>query len=161
MKNWFTWFLAAGLGAGVSHAGEPVPTAAPAAAIRVAASGGVAPAPGAKQEEPPPEIEGMEISRGSKGFLGVQIVDGRFRLSFYDPEKKPTTPDVMRAALRWNPSYKVGMERVVLNPGAENTLTSDRFIRPPHNFKLFIVLVNDASAGEEPVGESYTIDFRQ
>ncbi|MDO8540137.1 MAG: hypothetical protein Q7S40_06800 [Opitutaceae bacterium] len=131
-----------------------------AAAPGKSAPGKAAPKADAKKDEPG-KIEGLEVSRGDKGFLGVQVVDGRFKLNFYDMKKKPAKPDVVRAVLRWDPKYKVGMERVVLNPGAENSLTAERFIRPPYNFKLFITLLKDAAGGEDPVGESYTIDFRQ
>lgn len=115
-----------------------------------------------KKEEPPAKIEGIEIARGGeKGFLGVQVVEGKFRLNFYDAQKKPVAPDVLRAALRWDPKYKLGQERVVLTAGPENALGAERFIRPPYNFKLFIVLLKDGGEGESPANEVYTIDFRQ
>ncbi len=114
-----------------------------------------------KKEEPPPKMEGQEVSRGESGFMGVEIKDGRFVIHFYDKEKKPMTPDVARIALRWDPKYKLGMERVVLGPGPENTMTSERFIRPPYNFKLFIVLVKGGADEADAAGETYTIDFRQ
>lgn len=131
------------------------------AAGKTAPGGKAAPSAEKKKEEPA-KIEGMEILRGTKGFLGVQVAEGRFKINFYDAKKKPTKPDVARAALRWDPKYKVGMERVVLTPTGENALSSERFIRPPYNFKLFITLLKDASGdGEDPVGESYTVDFKQ
>lgn len=114
------------------------------------------------KKEAPAKIEGMEVARGAKGFLGVQVVDGRFKINFYDEKKKPMKPDVARAALRWDPKYKVGVERVVLTPTGENALSSERFIRPPYNFKLFVTLIKEAADGaEDPAGETYTIDFKQ
>jgi hypothetical protein len=114
-----------------------------------------------KKEEPPAKIEGIEIARGEKGFLGIEIVNATFKLSFYDTKKKPIAPDVARATLRWDPKYKVGEERVVLNP-AEKSLSSPRNIRPPYNFKLFITLFKEPTEGADPVAvENYTIDFRQ
>jgi hypothetical protein len=40
------------------------------------------------------------------------------------------------------------------------TLTSDKYVRAPYNFKLFITLLKDG-AEEAGAGESFTIDFRQ
>ena len=133
-------------------------------------TGKAAPAPGtakatdkskAKKEEPPAKIEGMEVARGGdKGFLGVQIVNATFKINFYDAKKKPVEPDVARAVLRWDPKYKVGEERVVLNP-AEKSLTSPRNIRPPYLFKLFITFFKVPAEGADAVAvENYVIDFR-
>ena len=114
-----------------------------------------------KKEEPPPKIEGMEIPRGS-GFLGLQIVNGVFKLSFYDAKKKPIPPDVARVVLRWDAKYKVGKERVVLAPGGGvNSMTAEKIVRPPYLFKLFMTLLKEASEGDDPVGETIVVDFRQ
>lgn len=119
------------------------------------------PAKAAKKEEPPPKIEGMEIPRGDRGFLGLEVVNSVFKLSFYDAKRKPVPPDVVRAVLRWDPKNKVGKERVVLSPGGKNTMTSEKVVRPPYNFKLFITLLKEASEGDDPVGETHVVDFRQ
>lgn len=112
-----------------------------------------------KKEEPPPKIEGITIPRG-KNFLGIQIVNGTFKLSFYDEKKKPMPADVPRAVLRWDPKYKVGKERLLLGLGEDGkSLTSPKNIRPPYNFKLYITLLKDASEAEDPVGETFVIDF--
>jgi hypothetical protein len=125
------------------------------------ATGGATKA-GGKQEEKAAKIEGVEIARGEKGFLGIQIVDSTFKLSFYDEKKKPVAPDVDRAALRWDPKYKVGEERVVLTPGDDGkSLSSPKNIRPPYNFKLFVTLVKEATEGQSPSSETHVIDFRQ
>jgi hypothetical protein len=111
----------------------------------------------AKKDEPPPKIEGMEIPRGAKGFLGLQIVDGNFKLSFFDPKKKAIAPDVVRAVLRWTPNYKPGTEIYVLAPSGK-ALTAAKTVRPPYAFKLFMSLFVDGN--DEPV-ESYVLDFKQ
>lgn len=112
-----------------------------------------------KKEEP--KIKGVVVPRGERGFLGVEMVEGTFKIAFYDAKKKPVEPDVTRAALRWDPKYKVGQERLVLNLDADGkSLSSPRIIRPPYNFKLFITLIKEATAKEEPVGETHVIDFR-
>ncbi|MEX2045153.1 MAG: hypothetical protein WD941_07355 [Opitutus sp.] len=143
----------------VLSAGTVAVQTAPAAAPAAAAAGKAA--PGKKKEEPPPKMEGQEVSRGDRGFMGVEIKEGKFVIHFYDKEKKPMKPDVARIALRWDPRYKLGMERLVLNPGPENTMTSPRYIRPPYHFKLFVVLLQDAAEGEDAAGETHVIDLRQ
>jgi hypothetical protein len=117
----------------------------------------------AKKKEEPGKIEGVEISRGAKGFMGIRVVDGVFRLTFYDAKKKPRAPDVARAMLRWPVNYKGGDERTVLNPGGDaNSLTSAKVVRPPLTFKLYITLL--AAEGSEEAGtgsETFVVDFRQ
>jgi hypothetical protein len=116
-----------------------------------------------KKEEPPAKIEGMEIARGEAGFLGLQIADTTFKLSFYDAKKKPIAADVTRAVLRWNPKYQKNDERVVLERSDDGkSLTSPRTIRPPHNFKLYITLFKEPAPGTEAVAaENYVVDFAQ
>ncbi|MBL9201829.1 MAG: hypothetical protein JNL39_15065 [Opitutaceae bacterium] len=111
----------------------------------------------------PAKIEGMEVARRGGGYLGVAMVGGTFKISFYDAKKKPVTADVARAVLRWDPKYKVGSERVVLNRTEDGkALASPRNIRPPYLFKLYITLLKDAAEGEvaEGAGETHVIDFR-
>lgn len=113
----------------------------------------------AKKAEP--KIEGMEVSRGELGYMGVAIAGGQFRLTFYDQKKAPMKADVHRALLRWDPKYKQGQERVVLNlTEDQKALTAPKAIRPPYNFKLFITLMKKNEAGEDKAVETHTIDFR-
>jgi hypothetical protein len=123
-----------------------------------------APAPKSPPATKENKIEGVEVARAGRGFLGVQIVNSTFKISFYDAKKKPVAPDVTRAVLRWDPKYKVGKERVVLNLSEDGkSLTSAKNIRPPYLFKLYITLLKDASdapEAAEPVGETHVIDFR-
>lgn len=136
---------------------KPATKAAPTAGAKAADS-----AAKAKKEEPPPKIEGMEISRGpEKGYLGVEIKNACFVIHFYDAKKKAVAPDVTSALLRWDPKNKIGSERLVLMP-AETSLTSPRNIQPPYNFKLFISFLKPPAEGADPVvSETYTVDFRQ
>ena len=131
--------------------------AAPGAAAKGATAKGAADKAG-KKEEPPPKIEGMEIARGAKGFLGLQIVDGNFKLSFFDPKKKAIASDVVRAVLRWTPNYKPGTEIYILGPGDGKSLTVAKTVRPPYTIKLFMSLFVEGN--DEPV-ESYVLDFKQ
>lgn len=116
----------------------------------------------AKKAEPA-KIEGIEVSRGAAGFMGVQMVGSTFKISFYDAKRKPIAADVARALLRWDPKNKVGSERVVLNRAEDGmSLTSPKNIRPPYLFKLYITLLKTAGEGEaaEAAGETHVIDFR-
>lgn len=115
----------------------------------------------AKQEEiakeAEPVIPGVVAERKNGGFIGVEIADGGFKLSFYDAKKKQIPCDVARATARWNPINKKGDERRVLNPSGDGkTLTCVR-VQPPYNFKLFITLLSeDGEAVESFPG----LDFR-
>jgi hypothetical protein len=114
-----------------------------------------------KKEEEMGKTEGMEIARAGGGFLGVRVVDGLWRVTFYNAKRKPTPPDVARIALRWDAKYKVGEERVVLNPGPDaNSMTHPKVVRPPLTFKLFITLLASSPDGTDAASENYTIDFR-
>ena len=107
-----------------------------------------------KKEDEIGKIEGMEIPRGN-GFMGLQIVNGTFKLSFYDAKKKPVVPEVTRAALRWQPNYQKLPERVILAV-ADKALVSEKTVRPPYAFKLSITLFK----GESDEGaENLTVDF--
>lgn len=155
----------------------PVPAAAekdsvaPRAKIVLPGSSGSAPANTAAEKSAPKKAEpsgkeerkinGIAVPRSSGGFLGVEIVNATFRISFYDAKKVPIAPDAVRAILRWDPKYKIGKEQVVLNPGDDGkSLSSPKSIRPPYLFKLYITLVKDAAGTEESTGETYVIDFR-
>jgi hypothetical protein len=112
-----------------------------------------------KKEEP--KIEGIVVSRGERGFMGVELVGGAFKITFYDTKKKPVEPDVLRAALRWDAKYKVGQERLILNPtGDGKSLSNPKTIRGPYNFKLFITLIKEPTEKEDPTGETHVIDFK-
>lgn len=113
------------------------------------------------KKAPEPKIEGMEVPRGELGYLGVAIVGGQFKITFYDKKKAPVVADVHRALLRWDPKYKQGQERVVLNLTEDGkALTAPKAIRPPYIFKLFITLMKKSETGEDKATETYTIDFR-
>jgi hypothetical protein len=108
-----------------------------------------------KKEEPPPKIDGIEIARGT-GFMGIQLVGGTFRLSFYDAKKKPIAPDVTRANLRWKVRYQSLPEQTVLNRDG-NALTSAKLVKPPYTFSLSITLIK--GEGDAAPTEDFTVDF--
>lgn len=130
---------------------DPAPVARPAAEVKPAAK----PAP-KKKAEPMGKIDGIEIARPSGAFLGLQLVNSNFVLSFYDAQKHRTTADVARATLRWAVKYQPQDERAVLNPSADGqSLTSAKTIRPPHSFKVFLALFVE---GNDSAVESYSVD---
>lgn len=120
---------------------------------------GIFPA-GAAEEEGEPVIAGIAIPRKTgDGFLGIQIVNSNFKLTFYDKDKKPVRADFGRALLRWDVTYKNVQERLILATEGDGTyLASSRVIRPPYNFQLFITLIGE---GKNQESETYVIRFRQ
>ena len=111
----------------------------------------------AKKADEMGKIPGVEIPRGA-GYLGIELVGGTFKLSFYDAKKTPTPPDATRANLRWSPKTQSLPERAVLNLDG-NALTSPKVIKPPYNFTLFITLVK--GEGDDAPTENFTVDFHQ
>ncbi len=110
----------------------------------------------AKAEEP--KIEGTVLNRPDGTFLGLTLQEGKFKLSFYDKEKKPMPVNVLRAAARWPNPHGPGQNRTVLNPAGDGTyLLGSLFVRGSHSFRLTIVLI--AQEGGE-AAETYTVDFR-
>lgn len=109
----------------------------------------------AKEER---EVAGVAIARPGGGFLGLEIVNNNYVLSFYTADKEKTAPDVTRATMRWPVKYQPTDERTVLNPGSDGTsLTSPKVVRPPHNFRVFIALFVE---GNESAVETYSVDVR-
>lgn len=109
-------------------------------------------------EKASPAIEGVSIARPGGNYLGLQIVNNNFVLSFYDAQKMKTAPDVARASVRWAVKYQPQDERAVLNPGGDGTsLTSTKNVRPPHDFKVFIGLFVD---GSDAAVETYSVDVK-
>ncbi len=112
-----------------------------------------------KEEEKEGKITGQAIARANGTFLGLEVVGGNFKLSFYDKKKKPMAVDMDRANFRWVITGKADNERAVLTPGGDGkSMTAGKFVKPPYNFKLFITLVK--GEGENTQTESHTVDFR-
>lgn len=118
------------------------------------------------KKEEAPKIAGIVIARANGKFLGLTLEGGSFKLSFYDKDHKATPADFPRALARWNPNYKQGSERMILNLSSDGkSLVGLRPVRPPYAFKLYLTLLTAApasedSAGSEQAGESYVVDFR-
>lgn len=117
-----------------------------------------------KEKEKELKIEGIVINRANGTYLGLKLEGGTYKLSFYDAKKKPVAPDVLRAAARWNPNYKLGSERMILNAGSDGkSLVGSKPVRPPYAFKLYLTLLKGDAQGDgegEQAVETFVIDFR-
>ncbi len=114
---------------------------------------------GGVADEKPAEIPGITIEReNSDGYLGLELVDYNYKLTFYGPDKKPQDADYQRALLRWSPKNTSGQERYMLTLGSDGkSLVSPRYVRPPYNYRLIITLISDDSETES---ETHVLWFR-
>jgi hypothetical protein len=111
------------------------------------------------KKEPEPKIPGITIPRANGTFLGLEVVGGNFKLSFYDAKKKPAAPDVTRATARWpNPRSVTGPNRAVLNPSG-NALVGNKVVLPPFTFSVHLVLLQGEGEAAAAV-ENYDVPYR-
>lgn len=92
------------------------------------------------------------------GWMSLAVEKGVFHLRFYDAARELLPAPAIRATARWNPPLKTGFSRAVLLPAdSGRVLVGNTFVRPPHNFRVFLTLIgtNDQVLG------SYTIDFQK
>ncbi|GEM_PF-1370387 len=100
---------------------------------------------GGTEDEEEYEVVGLEMQRADGRFLGLAIEGNAFVLRFYDEEKKPETPDAIRAMARWNSPQKAGQQRTVLT-GAGEFLRSPPIVRPPYSFVAYLTLIGPDDA---------------
>lgn len=111
-----------------------------------------------KKKEELPKIPGTVINRPNGTFLGLEVVGGNFKLTFYDNKHKPMAVDVTRATARWPNPRAPGDNRTVLN-GSGTALVGAKPVIPPYTFNVFITLL--VGVGEEAKAvENYTVAFR-
>lgn len=107
--------------------------------------------------EPEGTISGTAIARANGGWLGLEMRDHTFRLTFYDANKKPVPADATSAVLRWPVRYQPNDERTLLTPTDDpSVLASSYWVKGPLAFKLHITLLTEAKS-DSP--ESYVIDY--
>ena len=95
-----------------------------------------------KKKEAELKIPGIVLTRANGTLLGLEVVGGRFKLSFYTAKKKPMAVDVTRATARW-PNLKsatTGDYRTVLNVNG-TALIGERPVVPPFNFNVYLNLI--------------------
>jgi hypothetical protein len=113
------------------------------------------------------KIAGTAVPRGDGGFLGIELTDGNFVVTFYNQKKKPVPADVASVVMWWPVQYQTNNERVELTPSDNPAkMSSPKVIRPPYTMKLHLTLLSDPSSGEThtygaaaPAPESYVVDF--
>ena len=124
-----------------------------------AAPGTAAKTPAKKDEKKEPErkIPGVNIARANGTFLGLEVVGGNFKLSFYDKKKKPMAVDVTRATAKWPNPRAPGDNRTVLN-GSGTALFGAKPVVPPFNFTVYITLLQGEGETAKAV-ESFVVPF--
>jgi hypothetical protein len=103
-------------------------------------------------------IPGMTIQRANGTFLGLQVVDAKFKISFYDQKKKPMAPDVTGGLARWPNPRGTGDNRSPLNLSG-NSLLSARPALPPYPYNVFLTLLKGTGETAAPP-ETFTVMFR-
>ena len=111
-----------------------------------------------KKPAPEPKIPGQTIARPNGTLLGLEVVGGNFKLSFYDQKKKPMAIDVTRATARWPNDRGRGDLRAVLNPSGK-ALVGSKPVKPPYNFTVYLTLLR-GEGDEAKAVENYVIAFR-
>jgi len=110
------------------------------------------------KEAPLPAIPGTVIIRANGTKLGLEVVGGNFKLSFYDKKHKLMPVDVTRAAARWPNPRSPGDNRTILN-GSGTALIGAKPVLPPYVFNVYLTLLQ--GEGDQAVAvESYTVQFR-
>jgi hypothetical protein len=141
---------------GLMHAQSP----APASAAKPAAPGAAVKSPAKKEvkKEEESKIPGTTIARANGKFLGLEVVGGQFKLSFYDAKKKPAAVDVTRASARWPNPRGPGDYRTVLNPSGK-ALVGSKPVTPPYTFNVYLTLLQ-GEGDEAKAVENYVVPLR-
>jgi hypothetical protein len=103
-------------------------------------------------------IAGTPIKRSQgDGWLGLELNDSTFKVTFYNAKKKPIPADASSIAMRWTVHYQPNDERTLLVPsGDPAVMTSPYYVRAPHSFPLHIVLLFDGKPG---ASEGYDLTY--
>ncbi len=118
------------------------------AAVSIGASASIKAADERKLYELPEA--GVNLERQNGGWINVQTSGAQMVVRFFEAEKKPVSPDVMRATARFRYAAKSNIARTVLNREGD-TLVSPNNVRPPHNFFVTLTLLrggDEATATE-------------
>lgn len=110
-------------------------------------------------EEAEGAIAGIPVARAQGGWLGVEVVDRTFKITFYSEKKKAVPADATSAILWWPVHYQPNAERIQLLPTDDpSVLASPYVVKGPLSFKLHITLLVDS---KPDYAESYVVDFQQ
>lgn len=115
--------------------------------------------PGKPLEKEEPPIPGIVIQRstGDGKQLGLTLVNGSFKISFYDKKRKAIPVDVARARLNWQSKQRAIPDVTVLNVlDGGKALGGGKPVHAPYVFVLRIALLNGEGNDEQSV-ENYTV----
>jgi hypothetical protein len=103
-------------------------------------------------------IQGIPIKRAAGGWLGLELKDSNFILTFYNDKKKPVAADRPSAVLWWSVHYQPNAERTELTGGGSpSVLASSYYVKEPHTFKVHMTLLETGSSDVE----TYVVDFSE
>ena len=111
-----------------------------------------------KKKEELPKIPGTVINRPNGTLLGLEVVGGKFKLTFYDKKHKPMAVDVTRANARWPNPRGPGDNRTVLNSSG-SALVGAKPVVPPFTFNVYLTLL-EGEGEEAKAVENYTVAFK-
>jgi hypothetical protein len=109
-------------------------------------------------EEKEGKIAGTPIKRADGGWLGLELKDSNFILTFYNEKKKPVAADRPSAVVWWSVHYQPNAERTELTP-ADNpaVLASSYVVKEPHVLKLHMTLLKTGTTEVE----TYVVDVNE
>jgi hypothetical protein len=103
-------------------------------------------------------VAGFAIKRDDSGWLGLEIKDNLFRMTFYNDKKKPVPANRPSAVVWWSVHYQPNPERTELTPTDDPAiLASGYLVKDPHVFKLHITLLKPGTTDVE----TYVVDFSE
>lgn len=111
---------------------------------------------GGANEKPVYELpkSGKNVPRESGGWFNAETVTMRLVLKFFDADKKPVPPEVIRGIARFHYPGKNDTHAPLSLDGM--TLVTPATIRPPHNFLVILSLFSAETAEPE---ETYTFKY--
>ena len=118
-------------------------------------------APGKPPEKEEPPIPGIVIARstGKGDQLGLTIVDGTFRLTFYDKKRKKIPVDVDVARGWWQGKQRVIRDQVNMTVMSDGkSMGGGGPVHPPYAFVLHLSLIKGSGDSEVAV-ENYTVNI--
>jgi hypothetical protein len=97
---------------------------------------------------------GKNVAREKGGWLNAEASGTRLVINFFDAEKKPMPPDVVRGFVRFRSPGKNNEDAPLFLE--RETLTTPATVRPPHNFLVILSLFT--GEGEDSA-ESHTFKY--
>ena len=103
-------------------------------------------------------IQGIPIKRSQGGWLGLELKDSNFILTFYNDKKKPVAADRPSAVVWWSVHYQPNAERTELTAGGSpSVLASSYVVKEPHTYKLHMTLLETGTSDVE----TYVVDVSE